>query len=176
MAMERGACLRYLGGKREAVVHYPGKDTTWGQELAPDALKVGRSFRPGSMGVDPGNKGLMSEGTLEKRRHVLAQKIVRDPNSGQETYFHQVPGVARFVSSEYLSLFVLAKTVRYCLAASTSIKRDVSLEVGGDQEFATNSDYPLADSRIALLYVTTEYPTFKKKGRQNSFTGCTSLL
>ena len=72
--------------------------------------------------------------TLEKRRHVLAQKIALDPKSGQETYFHQVPGVARF-------------TVRYRLAASTScIKRDASLEVGGDQEFVTNSNYPLGEA------------------------------
>lgn len=114
---------------------------------------------------------------------ILAHKIALDPNDVQETYFRKAVGTARFVYN-----WALAEWQRQYAAW----KADDTLSKPSDaalrrqlnalkrEQFPWMLDVTKNAPQMAIIHLgqafknffagTAEYPTFKKKGRHDSFT------
>ncbi len=114
---------------------------------------------------------------------MLAHKIALDPNDVQETYFRKPAGVARF--AYHWALAEWQRPYEAWKADPTGIKpSDPALHkplnaIKGEQ-FPWMREVTKNAAQMAIMHLgqafknffagTAEYPTFKKKGRHDSFT------
>lgn len=114
---------------------------------------------------------------------ILAHKIALDPNDVQETYFRKAVGTARFVYNwalaEWQRQYAAWKADDTLLKPSDAALRR-QLNALKREQFPWMLDVTKNAPQMAIIYLgqafknffagTAEYPTFKKKGRHDSFT------
>jgi putative transposase len=114
---------------------------------------------------------------------ILAHKIALDPNDVQETYFRKAVGRARFAYNWALAEWQRqyeARQADHTLLKPSDAALRLQLNSLKREQFPWMLDVTKNAPQMAIIHLgqafqnffagTAEYPTFKKKGRQESFT------